>query len=292
MIKMSLRGKKILVTGHNGFVGRNLLKGLIYERAEVVTLTNENGERIDLRDWNSIKKIKDLDMIYHLGAVNYIPFSFENPRETYEINVLGTTNVLELARLNDVEKFIFTSSYVYGNPEYLPIDEKHPLNPNNPYSRSKMMGEIMCKHYCSDFGLKCVILRPFNIYGVGQSDNFLIPTIISQLKEGIIKLKDPHPRRDFIYISDVISAFIKVGNYDTNFDILNIGSGISISVKEIVSKIVEIYKKDVSIQYTEERRKNEIMDTYADIKRAKEKLDWYPKVDIDTGLTKVLHENI
>ena len=285
---MNLNGKRILVTGSSGFVGRHLVEELKRQDVEVVTLTDQKGNRIDVRDWQKIKEMGDIDMVYHLAAITYVPFSFENPKETYDVNVLGTLNILELCRLRDVEKIIFLSSYVYGQPQYLPIDEKHLLQPTNPYARSKILGENLCKAYYEDYSLKCVILRAFNIYGEGQSNNFLIPLILKQLVKGKIKLNDPKPKRDFIYISDVIDAYIKAGEFDKDFEIFNIGYGKSYSVKEIVNKLIKIHGRDVKVDYKNARRKNEIMDTIADIKKAKEKLCWKPKVSIDEGLNHLL----
>ena len=292
---MKLNGKRILVTGSSGFVGKNLVEELKRQDADVLTLTYHDGRRIDIRDQqrvegiiNEIRNI-DIDIVYHLAAITSVPFSFENPGETYDVNVLGTLNILELCRSCNADKIVFASSYVYGQPQYMPIDEKHPLQPTNPYARSKILGEELCRAYNTDFGLKCIILRPFNIYGVGQSKNFLIPSIIAQLRYGKIELKDPEPKRDFIYISDIIEAYIKAGEFNGDFDVFNIGYGKSYSVKEIVDKIIYLYGKDVKVKYSGERRKNEIMDTVADIKKAKEKLDWKPRVEIDNGLSNLLN---
>ena len=287
---MKLNGKRVLVTGSSGFVGRNLVEELKRHNVEVVTLTDLKAKRVDIRDWKKIKEIRNIDIVYHLAAITSVPASFENPRETYEVNVLGTLNILELCRLCNVWKIVFASSYVYGQPQYMPIDENHPLQPTNPYARSKVLGEELCRAYNTDFGLKCIILRPFNIYGVGQNKNFLIPSIIAQLRYGKIELKDPEPKRDFIYISDVIEAYIKAGEFKGNFEVFNIGYGKSYSVNEITEKIVQLYGKDVKINYKNERRKNEIMDTVADIRKAKEKLGWEPSVNIDTGLKSMLGE--
>ena len=289
---MKLNGKRILVTGSSGFVGRNLVEELKRHNVEVVTLTDLKAKRVDIRDWKKIKEIMDIDIVYHLAAITSVPFSFENPGETYDVNVLGTLNILELCRSCNADKIVFASSYVYGQPQYLPIDEKHPLQPTNPYARSKILGEELCRAYNTDFGVKCIILRPFNIYGVGQSKNFLIPSIIAQLRYGKIELKDPEPKRDFIYISDVIDAYIKAGEFKGNFDVFNIGYGKSYSVKEIVDKIIYLYGKDVKVKYSGERRKNEIMDTIANIKKAKEKLGWKHSVEIDNGLSNILKQNI
>jgi UDP-glucose 4-epimerase len=290
---MNINGKRILVTGSTGFVGRNLVEELKRHNVEVVTLTDPEGHRIDVVDWQKIKEIDDIDTVYHLAAKTYVPFSFENPRETYEVNVLGTLNILELCRLRNVEKIVFVSSYVYGQPRYLPIDEEHPVQPTNPYMRSKVLGEELCRAYNNDFGIKCIIFRPFNVYGVGQSSDFLIPSIISQLQGGKIELKDPEPKRDYIYISDLISALIETGKFNGHFEIFNIGYGKSYGVKEIVDKIVQLYGKDVKTNYKNERRKNEIMDVVADIRKAKEKLGWEPKININEGLKRcVYHQRI
>ena len=290
---MKLGGKKILVTGSSGFVGKGLVEELKRQDAEVLTLTEHDGRRIDIRDQQRvmriINEIRNVDIVYHLAAITSVPFSFENPRETYDVNVLGTLNILELCRSCNADKIVFASSYVYGQPQYLPIDEEHPLQPTNPYARSKILGEELCRAYNTDFGVKCIILRPFNIYGVGQSKNFLIPLIIAQLRYGKIELKDPEPKRDFIYISDVIDAYIKAGDFKGNFEIFNIGYGKSYSVKEIVDKIIYLYGKDVKVKYSGERRKNEIMDTIADVKKAKEKVGWKPRVEIDNGLSNLLN---
>lgn len=289
---MKVDGKRILVTGSSGFIGSNLIEELDNMDVEVVTLTGHNGNRIDIRNWQQIKGIGNINMVYHLAATTHFPFSFENPRETYEVNVLGTLNILELCRLCEVEKIVFVSSYVYGQPRYLPIDEKHPVQPISPYMRSKVLGEEFCKAYNNDFGMKCIILRPFNIYGKGQSGSFLIPSILSQLQSGKIKLKDSEPKRDYLFISDLISALIAAGKSNESFEIFNIGYGKSYSVNEIVEKIVQFYGKGVKVHYENRRRKNEIMNTIADIKKAEANLCWKPKVNIDEGLKAIYKDYI
>ncbi len=289
---MNIYRKRILVTGSSGFVGRNLIEELENRDVEVVTLTEHNGKRIDIRNWQKIKEIGNINMVYHLAAVTYVPFSFVNPKETYEVNVLGTLNILELSRLCEVEKIVFVSSYVYGQPRYLPIDEEHPVQPTNPYMRSKVLGEELCKAYNDDFGIKCIILRPFNIYGKGQSGAFLIPSILSQLQNGKIELKDSEPKRDYLFISDLISALIAAGKWDGSFEIFNIGYGKSYSVNEIVEKVVQLYGKDVKVHYENKKRKNEIMDTIANIKKAKVNLCWRPKVNIDEGLKAIYKDHV
>ena len=175
----SLKGKRILVTGASGFVGSHLTDELKREGAEVLAVDVHGKNPIDIRDGQKIRDlgsgIGKLDLVYHLAALMFVPYSFENPREIYDVNVLGTLNILELCRVHSVSRIIFASSYVYGPPSYLPIDEGHPLHPNSPYARSKIMGEGLCRAYHEDYGMQFNILRPFNIYGEGQGDNFFIP---------------------------------------------------------------------------------------------------------------------
>jgi UDP-glucose 4-epimerase len=281
---MKLEGERVLVTGGTGFIGSHLVKRLNDLRATVGFL-EKDGKRIDIRDWDSIKDSEDANIVYHLAAIANVPYSFQNPRETLEVNITGTLNILEFCRLKDIKKMIFTSSYVYGTPQYLPIDEKHPLSPLNPYAESKVIGEELCRGYSRDYDIDCTVLRPFNIYGEGQRKGNLIPDIIGQLKKGKIELKDPEPKRDLLYIGDLIEGFIGAGKSDVSgFEIFNLGYGKSYSVKDIVDKIIDIYGKKAEVHYSKERRKHEIMDTVAGIDKAKKMLEWEPKVDISEGL--------
>jgi len=288
---MGLKGKRILVTGASGFIGSHLADELRRQGAEVLTLDTRDEKPIDICDWQGVRAFASMpdkiDLVYHLAALMFVPYSFENPREIYEVNVLGTLNILELCRLYHVEKIVFASSYVYGHPQYLPIDEKHPVNPTSPYARSKVLAETLCKAYYEDYGLICTILRPFNIYGEGQSDSFLIPSILKQMPSGKIELMDPEPKRDFLYVSDAIKAYIQAGKYSkSGFDIFNIGCGLSYSVDEIVSKVIKCWGKKVDVIYQVRRRRDEIMGVVADVRKAREQLDWEPEVDLDEGLSR------
>ncbi|MCK5037910.1 MAG: NAD-dependent epimerase/dehydratase family protein [Thermoplasmata archaeon] len=278
-------GKKVLVTGSNGFVGRSLVQALKAEGAKVIEFDISNGQ--DITDWKAMENLEKADIVFHLAAIAFVPYAWDNPQKTYNVNVLGTLNILEYCRKNDIEKMVLASSYIYGPPEYLPVDEKHPLNPNNPYSRSKLLSENLCKAYHDDFGLKCLILRPQNIYGKGQDEMFLIPEIIKQLPSGKITLKDPNPKRDFIYLDDVIEAYLLSGLAEVEYEAINIGSGKSYSVREIVDKIIELHGKPVDVSYSNETRKNEVMDVIADIRKAKDVLGWEPKHDLEKGLSEI-----
>ena len=284
---MDFGKKRILVTGASGFVGSHLANRLRKQGADVTGVNISSG--IDITDWEQVKGYRDIDFIYHLAAKTYIPSAAEDPRQTYLVNLGGTLNMLELGRRNRIKNFIFASSYIYGCPQYLPIDENHPINPTNPYNRSKALGEELCRAYYEDYGLKCVILRAFNIYGEGQGDNFLIPTILRQIADGEIELKDPEPRRDFLYVEDAVEAYIKAADYSgSNFEVFNIGLGKSYSVDEIVTKIFAVIGRKVKVKYLQQRRRGEIMNTVADITKVKEKLGWEPKFNLEEGLANTI----
>ena len=254
---------KIVVTGSQGFIGSRLVPALINENHEVIKLDLQTG--YDITDWDGIKKIIDFDLVIHLAAISYVPKSYEIPREMFKVNIQGTLNMLELCRINNA-RFIFTSSYVYGKPKYLPIDENHPTESFNPYCQSKLIGEDLCRCYNKDFGVPVIIFRPFNIYGPGQNDKFLIPLIEKQIQEdGVVKLKDSRPKRDFIHVNDVVDAYSKAVNYNkSNFEIFNLGSGVSYSVKEIAELMVVKSGKKIPIEFSEEIRNNEVFDTVCD----------------------------
>jgi UDP-glucose 4-epimerase len=198
--------------------------------------------------------------------------------------------VLELARINSAS-VIYFSSYLYGTPEYLPIDEKHPLKPHNPYAQSKIICEKICEGYYRDFGVPVIIFRPFNIYGPGQNSSFLIPGIIEQQKSGKILLKDPRPKRDFIHVSDIIYAVmlaIKLEN--PGLQTFNLGTGKSYSVEEIVNLIIKYYGKRTVVKYTNEYRPGEVLDTIADIRKISTVLKWSPSINIEKGLDALLEK--
>ena len=290
---MGLKGKRVLVTGASGFVGKPLCEVLRKQGAEVFALDVQGNDPIDLRDWQRLRdfgnKLGKLDLAYHLAALMFVPYSFENPREVYDVNILGTLNILELCRLSGAKKIVFASSYVYGPPQYLPIDEEHPLNPTSPYARSKVMGENLCKAFHDDYKISCTILRPFNIYGEGQNESFLIPSILKQVTGGRIDLMDPEPKRDFLYITDAIEAYIKAGEYTgADFEVFNIGSGISYRVDDVVRNILEAWDSHMEISYQHQRRRNEIMDVVANIQKAKKELGWTPRVGLKEGLRKYI----
>lgn len=275
----------IVITGSSGFIGRYLIN-VLREKYNIIELDLKNG--VDIRKWNSLTAVSHFKFIIHLAAYSYVPDSFKNPYDFYFNNYLSTLNILELARRNKA-KVIFLSSYLYGSPKYLPIDEIHPLSPHNPYAQSKLICEKLCEGYFRDFGLPITIFRPFNIYGKGQNDTFLIPSIIKQIDNGIITLKDPRPKRDFIYISDVINAITKSLETEDDYYVFNIGSGISFSVKEVVESIIELTNNKVHVVFTNEIREGEVLDSIADISKISSVLNWKPEVSFNEGLFKTIY---
>jgi UDP-glucose 4-epimerase len=273
---------KVAVTGSSGFVGSHLIRKLTELGANIIELDISNG--VDITDWKQIQDVGKFDVMFHLAAKSYVPDSYKYPRDFYYSNIIGTLNAMELCRVHKA-KMIFVSSYVYGIPQYLPIDEKHPVAAFNPYAQTKIAGEQLCQGYYRDFDVPVVILRPFNIYGKGQNENFLIPTIIRQAKTGKILLNDPCPKRDIIHIDDVADLFIKAMEYSqTGCEIFNVGTSVSYSVKELADMIVGLFGHSIEVAFKNEKRKNEIADVTADISKAKKLLGWIPKVDIFYGL--------
>jgi len=274
---------RIAVTGSRGFIGTHLVPKLKEQNFEVVEISRETG--YDLNQWDSIKNIPNCDFIIHLAAKTFVPDSFDNPREFYQTNLNLTTNALELARQWKA-KVIYMSSYFYGPPQYVPVDEKHPLNPHNPYAQTKYLSEELCKAYNRDFDVPVIAFRLFNIYGPGQKGNFLIPEILEKIKNGgSIILKDPRPKRDYIHVQDVISAIEEsIGFLEKGFHIFNLGTGRSISVDELVQAIKLSSPISFEVNFTHEYRKGEVLDSVASIEHITKYFNWKPQVSLEVGI--------
>jgi len=312
---MELIGRKILVTGAAGFIGSHLVEELVkmgsIVRGFVQYNPNHNLDNLekipeeilrkveifmgDLKNIESVKgAMKDIEVVFHLGAQISIPYSYVDPRDFIETNIIGTLNVLNASREFNVKKIIITStSEVYGTALYTPIDEKHPLQPQSPYAATKVGADKIAESFYKTYNLPIAIIRPFNTYGPRQSMRAVIPTIIAQaLTNDRIKIGSLNPKRDFNYVKDVVEGFIKVAESpNTIGETINIGSGKTISVGEIVEIVRNILGKNFEVEVEDERTRpenSEVMILLCNNSKAREKILWEPKTSIEEGLREVV----
>jgi len=275
------------VTGAKGFIGQFLVDYLCEQGVEVVPITRDAG--FDILDFEGLQKIPKLDAIIHLAAKSYVPDSYLHPQAFFETNVQGTTNMLEIARQHKA-RFIFMSSYVYGNPTQLPTPESHQLSAPNPYAASKIAAEQQCNYFSRFFDVETFVLRLFNIYGPGQNELFLIPKIIQHAHSGSIDLFDAAPRRDYVHVLDVTDAIYRclTATPTEKYTVFNVGSGVNYSVAEIVDMVKKHLPTDITVTYHGSDRPNEIMATLADITKIKASLMWQPRIDLETAIQSML----
>lgn len=276
--------RKLLITGADGMVGTHLCRQLPAANYSFTRLTRKNGDIADTNTWQSIEPH---DVVIHLAAQTFVPNSWKNPSLFIETNAIGTLQALEYCRKHGAA-LIFMSSYLYGNPAALPIPESAALCTPNPYALSKKTAEDFCRFYHSSYQVPVSILRPFNLYGEGQDTSFLIPMLIQQsLEKETFRVKDLHPRRDYLYIDDFIKALIACIPLQ-GYQVLNIGAGISYSVQDIINTLQQIQQTNLPVLSEEQQRPNEIMDTVADISEAKKLLHWQPNTSLETGLRRMI----
>ena len=277
---------RIAVAGSDGFVGRNVCKQLKQAGHEVVSIDVTRG--IDLCDAKVIEQIPQVDAFIHLANLVYVPASYEDPAKFYRVNYLTTLNALEVCRKWNA-RLVYISSYIYGPPQYLPVDEAHPVCPFNPYAQTKVICEKMCEGYHRDFGMKVSIVRPFNIYGAGQKGKLLIPEIVGQLKEGKaqIQLKAASPRRDYINVVDVASAIVACTMSEEPYGVYNACSGESVSVREITEIINRNLKSKVEFSFSASDRPNEVDESRGSSEKLKA-LGWYPSIGLEEGIRQIL----
>lgn len=282
---MSLR---ILVTGSNGFIGKRLCARLASRGFELIEHTRSMG---DLLDSTSLQSLPSVDVVVHLAGRTFVPDSWSDPAGFVSTNVLVTNHVLEYCRRVGA-RMIFASAYVYGIPSRLPISEKDATNPNNPYALSKALAEQVCEFYSCNHAVDVTVLRPFNVFGPGQSERFLISKIIAAARAGeLIEIEDLAPRRDYIFVDDLVCAFECVIDRPLKgYNVFNIGSGESKSVGEVAEIIRGSMNSTSRVICIGAIRRNEISDTVADIRAAREQLGWIPKVSFVDAIKKMAYE--
>ena len=276
---------KVLVTGANGFIGKPLVKALELEDIYVITLNSNDGDIANKDTW---KKLSAVDTVIHLAGRSYVPDSWKDPAGFIDTNVNGTRLALDYCKKYQ-SKLIFVSAYIYGNPEKLPIHELDRLSPNNPYALSKYIAERLCQFYSSHWNIAVTVIRPFNVFGPEQRQDFLIPKILKQIKESnIIQVNNLEPRRDYVYIDDLIQALVNALKVTGGFNVVNIGSGVSYSVRELIDIIQDVVGTNLPVYSKKIIRKQEIYEVQADIRMADKLLNWKPRYDLTCGIKKIL----
>jgi len=272
---------KILVSGSDSFVGRHLIARLSKKRKiKLIKMNRKSGDVINKKTWDN--QVATNVLIY-LAGKTYVPESWEKPEEFIETNIMGVTRALEYCKKNKT-KMIYISSYMYGKADKLPTSENAKIKINNPLALSKATAEEICKFYSKNYGVKTIIIRPSNIYGPDQSSFWLIPQILKKFKSKKILMNNLNIKRDLIYIVDFIKAVTKAIYVNKKFEIINIGSGRSYSIIEIIKTIQRISKKNITIKSKNIRRKNEILQTKLDITKAKKILKWKPLWNLEKSL--------
>lgn len=283
--------EKLLISGQSGFIGSNLVKVL----SKKYKITGIASKKIPKSEITQIKKNildvnnkdipKDLSKIIHLAAITDVEFCQKNPIECFSINIQGTKNLLDIARKRDAQFLFLSTSHVFGKPEQIPIDEKHPRNPTSIYAQSKLAGEILCEHYSNTYGLDVSVVRLFSIYGPQSPPHLVSTKIISQLlTQKILQLGNIKPKRDFLFVNDAINAIDLVLNKTHGYNSFNVGSGQSNSIKEICDLLIKISGKQVKVKSLKSKiRKNDADEVIANISKIK-KIGWRQKTSLNEGL--------
>jgi NAD dependent epimerase/dehydratase len=307
----SLAGRSVLVTGAGGFIGSHVVERLVRDGARVRAMCryNSRNERgtldwlepevmadVDvvlgeLRDVESVSDaVAGMDVVLHLGAQIAIPYSYVNPRDFFEVNVLGTLNVAQAALRHGVARVVHTStSEVYGSAQTVPMTESHPLEPQSPYAASKVAADKLMDSYHRSFDLPVSILRPFNTYGPRQSARAIIPTIISQALSGsTLRLGSLAPRRDFTFVADTATAFVAAATADAAVGrTIQLGANHDVSVGDLVATVAELLGRELSVE-TESRRvrpkNSEVVRLISGPFLAEQLLGWRADVPLREGL--------
>ena len=304
-----MENKSAFVTGGAGFVGSHLTSKLLKRGKTVIVYDNfSTGKReflpskhrglkivtADLLDAEYLKKTLlefKPSVIYHLAAIHYVPYCNANPIETVMVNVAGTEAVLEACRNIEIEKFIFASSAaVYPIKDTLNFEDD-PIFPCDIYGNTKYFGEHLVRTFHESTGVPCVVARLFNIYGPHETNPHVIPAILEQLQNGTeIQLGNLDPKRDYIYVDDVVDALIAIAeNSSDSFEVFNVGTGEEYSVEELVDIVGKICELNIQIKQDEQRkRKSDRLHLVADISKIKNLIGWKPKFGIYKGLESLI----
>jgi nucleoside-diphosphate-sugar epimerase len=281
---MNSPSKSVLVTGASGFIGSHLVRALRAGGQVVVTHSTREGN-IAKRSLS----FEDVGHVFHLAGRTFVPESWSAPLDFYEVNLLGTVNVLEFCRRSGASLTLM-SSYIYGRPARLPISEDAPLQAFNPYSHTKILAEETGRFFQQQFGVPVTIIRPFNIYGPGQDRRFLIPTILAQAidpQTATITVADLRPRRDYIFIADLINLLLRTV-FRREGGTFNAGSGSSWGVDEVIAIVNQLLPAPKIVQSEGRPRMEEVSDVVADISRARREFGWEPRVTFRDGLRETL----
>jgi NAD dependent epimerase/dehydratase len=307
---MNLQSKRVLVTGAEGFIGSHLVEHLLRAGAQVTALAQYNSfnfwgwledipslDRIqvvtgDIRDSHfCLSLAENVDVVFHLAALISIPQSYRAPESYVETNIKGTLNLCQAALKGAVQKFIHLStSEVYGTARYIPMDEKHPLQAQSPYSASKIGADAIATSFYSSFQLPVIIARPFNVYGPRQSARAVIPAIVSQIAAGRreVKLGDVTTTRDFTFVDDTCRGLLAVASLDSGLgEAFNIGSNEEISIGDLFQLIAEIMSSDIRIEIDPERIRptaSEVRRLRCNGKKLRDAQGFEPEVSFREGL--------
>jgi dTDP-glucose 4,6-dehydratase len=251
--------------------------------------------RGDLANPEAVRSaLRGCEVVFHLGALIPIPYSYLHPREFVSANVEGTLNVLEAARHEEPRRIVHTStSEVYGTAQHVPIDEEHPLHPQSPYAATKVGADQVALSYQRSFGTPVVVARPFNTYGPRQSARAVIPTIVSQaLSREVVELGATAPTRDFLYVEDTAAGIAAcAGADDAVGGVVNLGTGTEISIGQLAERIIGLVGRDIRLALDEDRVRppdSEVERLVADTSKAQRLLDWEPAVELDDGLRRTI----
>jgi dTDP-glucose 4,6-dehydratase len=308
-------GKRVLITGAGGFIGSHLTEKLVAlgarvrvflrynsrnERGSIDRLPEEVQKSLevsmgDLKDAEGVRKATEgCEIVFHLGALIAIPYSYVSPVDFVQTNILGTMNVLNACRNCVVERLVHTStSEVYGTAIYVPIDEKHPLQGQSPYSASKIAADKLVESYYRSFNLPVTTVRPFNTYGPRQSSRAIVPTIITQaLRSDTITLGSLKPTRDLMYCSDTVEGFVRAGQTaEATGEVINIGTGKEVSIGQLVNEVGGILGKRIVVEQDSHRlrpEKSEVQRLLCHNRKAKEVLNWEPQIALAEGLRRTV----